>query len=127
MANVDLVKRKPVTIILSDGKERHLKYTLNALVEIEDKYGTVDAGFELLDKGSIKAARFILWAGLIHEDPELTEIEVGSLMDMAYMQELMQTMSSAMKSDVAAPENGNESSSPVAVVTVEPTVTDPNL
>lgn len=127
MANVDLVKRKPVTIVLSDGKERHLKYTLNALVEIEDKYGTVDAGFELLDKGSIKAARFILWAGLIHEDPELTEVEVGSLMDMAYMQELMQTMGSAMKSDVAAPENGNESSSPVAVVTVEPTVTDPNL
>lgn len=127
MANVDLVKRKPVTIVLSDGKERHLKYTLNALVEIEDKYGTVDAGFALLDKGSIKAARFILWAGLIHEDPELTEVEVGALMDMAYMQELMQTMGSAMKSDVAAPENGNESSSPVAVVTVEPTVTDPNL
>lgn len=125
MANVDLVKRKPVTIVLSDGKERHLKYTLNALVEIEDKYGTVDAGFELLDKGSIKAARFILWAGLIHEDPDLTEIEVGSLMDMAYMQELMQTMGNAMKSDVAAPAGDN--SSPVAVVTVEPTVTDPNL
>lgn len=125
MANVDLVKRKPVPIVLSDGKERHLKYTLNALVEIEDKYGTVDAGFELLDKGSIKAARFILWAGLIHEDPALTEVEVGALMDMAYMQELMQTMGSAMKSDVAAPAGDN--SSPVAVVTVEPTVTDPNL
>jgi len=100
MANVKDVKSKDVKITLSDGVERTIKFDLNAMAELEDKYGSVDAAFEMLDKNSIKALRFILWAGLMHEDENLTEKQVGSLIDMRYMQELMGTLGSALESDM---------------------------
>ena len=111
--NVSAVKRKDTSITLSDGVERHLKFDLNALAEIEDKFGTVDAGFEELDKGSIKAVRFILWAGLVHEDENLTEQKVGSLIDIQYLQEIMNSMGSAMQNDL--PEKTNASAQPKVV------------
>lgn len=105
--NVSAVKRKDTSITLSDGVERHLKFDLNALAEIEDKFGTVDAGFEELDKGSIKAVRFILWAGLVHEDENLTERQVGSLIDIQYLQDIMQSMGDAMQKDLPESANAN--------------------
>lgn len=105
--NVSAVKRKDTSITLSDGVERHLKFDLNALAEIEDKFGTVDAGFEELDKGSIKAVRFILWAGLVHEDESLTEQRVGSLIDIQYLQSIMQSMGDAMQNDMPESANAN--------------------
>lgn len=105
MANVKDIKSKPVKITLTDGIERTLRYTLNAMAEMEDKYGTVDAAFAELDKGSIKAVRFILWAGLIHEDPKLTEQQVGNLIDVQYLQDLMNTMGTALDSDLPNTES----------------------
>ena len=105
--NVSAVKRKDTSITLSDGVERHLKFDLNALAEIEDKFGTVDAGFEELDKGSIKAVRLILWAGLVHEDESLTEQRVGSLIDIQYLQSIMQSMGDAMQKDMPESANAN--------------------
>ena len=100
MANLKDVKSKPVKITLTDGVERTLRFTLNAMAELEDKYGSVEAAVEELDKGSIKAVRFILWAGLTHEDPDLTEQQVGNLIDIQYMQELMNTVGDALDSDL---------------------------
>jgi len=101
MANVkDVKKSKDVKIKLKDGVERTLVFDLNAMAELEDKYGSVDAAFEMLDKNSIKALRFILWAGLIHEDENLTERQVGSLIDMQYMQEIMGTLGEAFEADM---------------------------
>lgn len=100
MANLKDVKSKDIKITLSDGVERTIKFDLNAMAELEDKYGSVEAAFELLDKNSIKALRFILWAGLIHEDESLTEKQVGSLIDMRYMQEIMGTLGSAFEADM---------------------------
>lgn len=100
MANVKEVKQKAITITLSDGVERTLKFTLNAMAELEDKYGSVDAAFEALDKGSIKAVRCVLWAGLIHAEPNLTEQEVGNLIDVQYMQNLMGSLEDAFASDI---------------------------
>ena len=100
MSNVGDIKPKVVKLTLSDGVERTLKFDLNAMAELEDKYGSVDAAFEMLDKNSIKALRFILWAGLVHEDPDLTEQKVGSLIDMQYMSELMSTLGTAFAADM---------------------------
>lgn len=110
MANVKDVKSKAVKITLTDGVERTIKFTLNAMAELEDKYGTVDAAFEQLDKGSIKAVRAILWAGLIHEDPDLTEQQVGNLIDIQYMQELTTSLGHALDSDMPDPEKLPENS-----------------
>ena len=101
MSNLREVKPKVKTITLSDGVEREIRFTLNAMAELEDRYGSVQAAFEALDNNSIKAVRCILWAGLMHTDEGLTEQQVGNLIDMAYIQNLMDTMSEALVEDTA--------------------------
>lgn len=109
MSNVKDIKSKEVKITLNDGVERTLKFDLNAMAELEDKYGTVDAAFEQLDKNSIKALRFILWAGLVHEDASLTEMQVGSLIDMKLMQEVAGTLGKAFEADMPTVQQTEES------------------
>lgn len=121
MANVKDVRAKAVKITLNDGVERTLKFTLNALAELEDKYGSVDAAFALLDENpSIKALRFILWAGLMHEDPNLTEQQVGNLIDIQYMQELMASLGTAFESDMPTAEPLPENNSTALEGTSDP-------
>lgn len=100
MANLKDVKSDAIKITLADGVERTLRFTLNAMAELEDRYGSVDEAFNQLDKNSIKAVRCVLWAGLIHEDPELTEQQVGNLIDMQYIQDLMKSLGVALDSDM---------------------------
>ena len=112
MANVKDVKSKAVKITLTDGVERTIKFTLNAMAELEDRYGSVDEAFKQLDNNSIKAVRCILWAGLIHEDPDLTEQQVGNLIDIQYMQELMTSLGEAFDADMPEPEKLLETAEP---------------
>ena len=99
MSNVREIRPKVKTITLNDGVEREVRFTLNAMVELEDRYGSVEAAFKELDNNSIKAARFILWAGLMHSDENLTERQVGDLIDVQYLQNIMDTMSEALAED----------------------------
>lgn len=109
MSNLREVKPRVKTITLNDGVERELRFTLNAMAEMEDKYGSVDAAFKKLDEGSIKAARFILWAGLLHlGDESLTEKRVGDLIDLQSMQDIMKSMSEAMSEDMPQPDNNGD-------------------
>ena len=112
MANVKDVKSKAVKITLTDGVERTIKFTLNAMAELEDRYGSVEEAFKQLDNNSIKAVRCILWAGLIHEDPDLTEQQVGNLIDIQYMQELMASLGDAFDADMPEPEKLTDNSEP---------------
>lgn len=99
--NVKDVKSKSVPLILMDGKERHLRFTLNALAELEDKYGSVEAAFNKVEQdNSVAALRFVLWAGLSWEDDELTERTVGNLIDLNYMQEMIEKLGKALDSDM---------------------------
>lgn len=121
MANVELVKKKSILITLSDGIERELIYTLNAMAELEDKYGSVDIAFKKLEEGSMKAIRYVLWAGLLHDESKpLTELQVGSLIDISQMSNLMATMNGAFDADL--PE---DKAAPLAVVepVTEPVIT----
>jgi hypothetical protein len=105
MSNVKEVKSKIIKITLNDGVERSLSYTLNALAELEEVYGSVQNAFDKLEKeNSMRALRTILWAGFIHESPDLTEQEVGNLIDMAYMQTLVETLNQAFEEDMPAEE-----------------------
>lgn len=99
MANIDKVRREPIIITLSDDKPRELVFTLNALGLIEEKYGSVQAGFEKLDQQSVLAVRYILWAALQHSSPELTEQQVGDMIDVRHLQDYMSTLGTAFKAD----------------------------
>ncbi len=109
MSNLADVKNKTVKITLNDGVERTIKFTLNALAELEDKFGSVQAAFDKLEKeNSMKALRTILWAGFLHESPNLTEREVGNLIDIAYMAELVESLGTAFEGDMVPDQTSVE-------------------
>ena len=114
MSNLHDARPARKTIILTDGVEREIRFTLNAMAELEDRYGSVDAAFAEMNKGSIKAIRFVLWAALIEGSPELTERQVGSLIDTQYLQQVMDTMTEALGEDNVAPEDGGNAALPNA-------------
>lgn len=93
MANV---QRGEITIQLD--KERTLVFNLNTLVDVEESLG-----YSLSEMGenvSIKAMRTLLTAGLRHEDPELTEEFVGSLITLDNMGEVQEALGKAMGGSV---------------------------
>jgi hypothetical protein len=102
MSNLHEVKPRVTKITLNDGVERELMFTLNAMAELEERYGTVQKAFEELDAGSFKAIRCMLWAGLLHADENLTEMQVGKLIDMATMQDVIDSMTNALSENLPA-------------------------
>ncbi len=100
MANVDKVKRKPVTIDIGDGKNRTLKYTLNSFATMEEEYGSVDEAVQAMEKGSIKAIRLMLWAGLVHEDSDLTPEYVGNQIEISDLETIAEKMNSVIAADM---------------------------
>lgn len=105
MSNVNDIRPKDVTVSVSDvsvvtinkgGKERHLRFDLNAFAYLEEKYGSIDAVMEKIDKGSILALRDLLWAGLRHEDDQLTLEEVGAMFDLRNLEEVSKQIYEAM-------------------------------
>lgn len=77
---------RTVTIELG-GKERHLKYDLNSLAEIGERLNiTVKLNSFAEDLMSTplnpSALRVLLWAGLRHEDPDLTVEQAGAWVDL---------------------------------------------
>jgi len=80
-------------------KERHLKFGMNTIIQIEKATGKPVA--ELLDTVSFEAIRTILFYGLKWEDKKLTEETTGNLFDDAVehygdMEELMKPITEAL-------------------------------
>lgn len=77
-------------------KTRTFRFTLNALEEVEERLG-----FDLAEmegkKLKIKEIKVIMWAGLIHEDPELTLDDVGAMIDMENLSYVQEKMGKAFK------------------------------
>ncbi|MFZ3172077.1 MAG: hypothetical protein WA118_08865 [Carboxydocellales bacterium] len=92
--SVDDVKIKPITVVLD--KERSLVFDLNAICELEEKYGSMQGAMDAMSKGSMKAVRTLLYAGLKHEDDSLTEEIVGKLIDISNMAFVGDALNSAV-------------------------------
>lgn len=91
--------RRPPVMIELDGKQRTLKFDLNALCLFEEAAGIGIT--EALQKRSMSAIRALLWAGLIHEDPLLTVDDVGK-MEFGGLREMVQSLVSALGTDQPA-------------------------
>ncbi|MBD1372497.1 hypothetical protein IC620_09020 [Hazenella sp. IB182357] len=74
-------------------KQRRLKFTMNALSELEDVMGKPVT--ELGNVG-MKELRALLWAGLIHQNPDLTLQEAGDLMDLENIEYIGEKVAEAM-------------------------------
>lgn len=110
-------KQEPVKVMIGD-KECTLFYDLNAYAEIESRHGNIDEAMEELGKGSLKALRLILWAGLIHEGTTYNDLtgeataysiklhEVGNLINASNMHEVSENISKAISSGMPEAEEG---------------------
>lgn len=100
MSNLKDARAQITHITLSDGVERELKFTLNAMADMEDRYGSVEKAFEALEANSMKAARFVLWCGLNHCDNPLSEKQVGDLIDIRCMKEIVEKLGEAVAANM---------------------------
>ena len=100
MSNLRDAKPRVKTITLNDGVAREICFTLNAMAELEERYGSVDAAFAALNTGSVKAVRCLLWAGMIDTDENLTEQQVGKLIDIDCLNRIMDDLNAAMEEDM---------------------------
>lgn len=105
MANLKDVRNKIVHITLSDGIERELKFTLNAMAELEDRYGSVDAALKAVEANSMKALRCLLWVGLMHSEDGLTEQQVGALIEVQHMDAISKVITEAFGNDMPDKED----------------------
>lgn len=101
MSTLKDARPQVVKLPFNDGTEHELLFTLNALALLEEKYGSVDAAFEALDKGSFIAIRYMLWAAIQHEEEPLTEMQVGARIDMKSLTQISESLSKAM--DIGLP------------------------
>jgi len=60
------------------GQGYRLRYTVNAMCEIEEKAGVP---LDALLKNQFSAARLLLWGGLIELQPGVTRAEAGRILD----------------------------------------------
>ena len=93
---------KPVPIMLD--KKRTLVYDFNSFIWLQEKMQstnmveTVNALKEsIVIDGDLGSLRTLLWAGLIHEDKDLEEETVGSMIVISKLPEIMAAMSKAFK------------------------------
>ena len=107
MAKANDVREEKQTVSIElGGEERNLKYDLNAFAELEDMYGSPQKAMDALEEGSFKSLRALVWVGLLHENPDLTERTVGSWLDLNNMklvaEKIGQAINKAMPSDMDA-------------------------
>jgi hypothetical protein len=102
---------KGVPVMLD--KERHLKLDLNAMVRFEEATGkSFLKGFDT-DNLTAKGMLSLFWACLLHEDPALTQEQVGSWIDATNMTALSDAMNKAIsvslpeKKETVDPNAGN--------------------
>ncbi len=103
---------KPAAITIQLDKPRLLLYDLNSFSELEEVYGSMDAAFKAMQTGSMKAARTLLWAGLLHEDESITIKQVGAMVTMQNLEAVMDTISKALLDAMPSGETETQEAAP---------------
>lgn len=85
------------TIPLANGDTARLSFDFSAFARLED-----EAGVNVFDKGTLKKLlspakiRDIVWAGLLHEQPELTRAEAAKLIALDKLEQITSAVIEAM-------------------------------
>lgn len=74
-------------------KERHLRYSLGAMKDIEDKFGSLD------QVSGVGDTIYVIWRGLVHEDEDLTEDDVAEMVDGENLGDVMDAVARAFGGD----------------------------
>ena len=88
-----------IPITLKDGKTRQLRFEWSSLCRLKREYGisAFDVGREQL-LGNVDPIKItgLIWAGLIHENKDLTMDEIENLVDISNVMGLMETVGEAL-------------------------------
>lgn len=95
MAKLKDIRPQPLTIVLD--KPRRLIYDLNAFAELETIFGSVEESQKALETGGFVAARALLWAGLLADEPTLTLRDVGAMLGPNSLEMVMERIAQAMQ------------------------------
>ena len=109
-SNLDQVRTPAGSYFIGNfgGKDRYIRYDLNAFAEMEDMFGSMEAAQERLQGGSMKDVRTVLWLGLIWDEVVLDEVtgdpikytlsqyQVGSWLTTLNLQDVMNKLQSAI-------------------------------
>ncbi|NSW92321.1 MAG: hypothetical protein HPY74_16915 [Firmicutes bacterium] len=89
-------------------KPRKLRFDLNALCELEDLFNKPLQ--QILNDGvsDVKTIRAFIWAGLLHEDPELTIKDVGHMIDLTNILQAQEKITEALNSGFGDDQGKNE-------------------
>ena len=102
---------KSVPINLKDGKTRQLRYEWASLCRLKREHGisAFDIGREQM-LGSVDPVKItgLVWAGLIHAEPELTMAEVEELIDITKSLDLMGIVGDALLEALHGEEKAGE-------------------
>lgn len=94
-------------VLIELDRPRRLRYDLSALADIEEMLG-VDSLQQFFDQPlNFRTIRTILWAGLVHEDAQLTVADVGRMVDGENYREVYETTLKALMSAFPS-ANGTE-------------------
>jgi hypothetical protein len=104
-SNLGDVRNKAVEITLGE-RTYNLLYDLNAFADIEESHGSITDLLNQMEKGSAKAIRAMIWAGLQTNENPPTEKEVGALISMGDMESIAQAIQKALIKSM--PEGKNE-------------------
>jgi hypothetical protein len=102
-------KVNPAISIMLD-RERHLKFTLGAIIRFKEATGKdlrkKEVAAAIQKDLDLEDLRAIIWACLAHEDKELTLEAVGDLIDLSNMSEISAKFNEALKIAIPAPPKG---------------------
>lgn len=117
MSNVSTVKNTKRTVDLGDGVEREVILSLNAMADLEEKYGSIEAAFAKVQEGSVAAIRYLLWCILVPDgDEDLTEKEVGKLIRIDNLSEIMSNLMDVLEEQMPDGSTGPNQAAPTNVV-----------
>lgn len=97
MADIQAVRPVKHTIDLGDGVEREIEFSLNAMADLEEKYGTIESAFKKVQEDNISAIRFLLWCLLNNGEQEISEREIGRLINLRNLSDLMSSVMDYME------------------------------
>ena len=116
MSNVSAVKNTKRTVDLGDGVEREVILSLNAMADLEEKYGSIEAAFAKVQEGSVAAIRYLLWCVLVPDgDEDLTEKEVGKLIRIDNLSEIMGSLMDVLEEQMPDGSTGPNQAAPTNV------------
>lgn len=106
----------PQASITLEGKEYHMRLDLNALSDFESMTGKsiMRGGLTDISNLELSDARALLWACMVQEDESLTIRQVGRLISVNNLAELVETIQSLVSGAMPeAPEEGQQDASPL--------------